>query len=71
MKGFMMSVEIAEKFFQRCVDREATTVEERMKIMNELLHEEKIRIVKENQIKDICNGKKVLFVDSKGRKKNV
>lgn len=68
MKGFLMSVEIAEKFFKRCAELEANTLEERMTIMNRLIHEENIQIIKENQMKAITKDKTVLFVRKKGNK---
>jgi len=64
MKGFVMSLEVAEKFFQRCIDKEAVTEKERLAVMNELIHEEKIKILKENQIADTLRGKNVLRVKS-------
>ncbi len=62
MKGFLMTLEIAEKFYKCCLEKEAITEEERLKVMNELIHEEKIKILKEQQIKDLVKGKKVLHV---------
>lgn len=39
MKAFMMTAEIAQQFFERCIQRNAQTDEERIKILEELVKE--------------------------------
>lgn len=67
MKGFLMTAAIAEKFFQRCLERKAVTTEDRLKIMNELIYEENIKILNEKGLKKIVKGKKVLVVKNQKR----
>ena len=69
MKAFVMTDKIAKKFFTRCLEREAITEAERIKIMHELIHEENIKVLKEEQLHSLLEGKKVLVVESKKRVK--
>lgn len=63
MKAFVMDLAAAEEFYQRCIDRNAVTEEERIQIMNELVHEHNIKILKnEEQLAKELAGKKVLNV---------
>jgi hypothetical protein len=65
--GFLMSVEIAEKFYTRCLEREAVTEKERIQILEELVEEEsgKIRSISEEGLKATMHGKNVLVVKGK------
>lgn len=71
--GFIMSVEIAEKFYTRCLEREAVTEKERIQILEELVKEEsgKIRPISEEGVKAIVDGKNVLVVKGKQRKPRI
>lgn len=60
VKGFLMSLEVAERFFKICAEKQLDTREERIKLMNELIHEENIRILKEDQIRKLVKGRKVI-----------
>jgi hypothetical protein len=62
MKGFEMSLDTAMRFYKLCAETGAKTIEERLKIMNRLIHEENIRILNEKQIIDTCKTKKVLRI---------
>lgn len=68
MKGFLMTLEVAEKFYKRCAEKEAVTLEERLKIMHELIHEENIRIMNEKQLKEELIDKKALVIKKSLRK---
>ncbi len=65
MKGFAMTADIGIKFWERVIERKADTLEERHKIMNELVHEQNIIILNEKRLKDLMEGKKVLIVGKK------
>ena len=65
MKGYLMSLEVAEKFFKRCAERQAETLKARMEIMLELIHEENVQIIKQEQMEALAKDKKVLFVKRK------
>lgn len=67
MKGFMMSLDVAEKFYKRCAERNAKTIEERLLIMNELLHEENIRILDEKGLKNTLKDKNVAAIMPKNK----
>lgn len=66
MKAFVLNLEAAEEFYTCCMDRNAVTEEERVKIMNELVHEYNIKILKnEEQLAKELAGKKVLNIKNK------
>jgi hypothetical protein len=65
MKGFLMSVETAERFYRLCHLWKLTTEEERMALMNKLLHEEDIKILSDEKLKKMLEGKKVLGISRK------
>jgi hypothetical protein len=71
MKGFKMSLDVMEKFFQRVCQLKEDTPQARLAIMSELIHEHDIKILKEDQIVEELKGKKVMAVDPKRTKKNV
>lgn len=63
MKGFVMTLEVAEKFYKRCGEQKATTEAERLAILKELIHEENIKILKdENAIKKELDGKRISII---------
>ena len=62
MKGYAMSVDVAMRFFKECAEKHLDTLEERLKLMNELIHEENIRIMNEKQIKEAIKNKKLLRI---------
>jgi hypothetical protein len=71
--GFIMSVEVAEKFYTRCLEREAVTEKEKIQILEELVKEEsdKIRPISEEGLKAVTHGKNVLVVKGKQRKPKI
>lgn len=60
--GFMMNVDIAEKFFLRCIEREAVTKEEKIAILQELVKDLSALKLTEEDLKKQLKGKKVLVV---------
>lgn len=60
--GFITTAEFAEEFFRRCIEKEAVTMEERLKIMNDMKAERKVFPQTKEQIAKRVNGKNVLVV---------
>lgn len=42
--GFIMTVDVAEEFYRRCLEREAVTELEKIKILDELAREHKVEV---------------------------
>lgn len=42
--GFIMTAEVAEEYFKRCLEREAITEDERVKILTELVEEKGVKV---------------------------
>lgn len=68
MKGFLMTIEIAEKFYKLCAASNATTLEQRLVIMSKLLHEENIKIMKETDVIDTIKKHNVITIHNKNDK---
>jgi len=71
--GFIMTAEIAEEFFKRCLEREAITEIERVKILTELVNEKKADafqtpLGKESVIKRLSKVARVWRVSKRERK---
>jgi len=78
MDYFMMSAEVAEEFFNRCLMKEAITEKERLDVMKELMAEKKLmmsgrtELSKEEFAKTLANkGANVLVVKGKQRKPRI
>jgi len=67
MKGYQMTADIALEFFQRCVAREAVTEKERLKILEEIVSEQKVIRLNDQDVQRVLKNKKVLRV----RKENL
>ena len=65
MKGFMMNLETAEKFYKRCAELGAVTEDERLSVMYDLIHEENVKILDEKGLAKALAGKKALIVRKK------
>jgi hypothetical protein len=65
MEGFRMNLDTAEEFFLRCMAKKATTVTERLAILEELKRELRVVKLDEKDMKRQIRGKKVLRVGFK------
>lgn len=68
--GYYMTSEIAEMFFTLCQERNAVTRQDKLNVMNELIHIANVKIIKENQLKAILDNKKILHVKIKEETEN-
>jgi hypothetical protein len=62
MEGFMMTPEVAEDFFRRCIARGAETEKERIAILQEIVMELRAIKLNEQDIKNQIRNKKVLHI---------
>lgn len=67
--GFIMDASTAMEFFDRCLKKEAVTREEKMKILEELVAEQKAKALDKRSLGQELKGKKALYVKSK--RKNI
>jgi hypothetical protein len=65
MIGFQLTPDAAMEFFQRCIERKANTLEERMAIMKELQKELRAIYLNEKDVERRIRGKKVLRIKPK------
>lgn len=71
VKGFLTNATVLEKFFQRVCELKEDTLAARLAIMSDLIHEENIRILKEDQILDVIKGNNVIVVEANKEDKHV
>lgn len=78
MDYFMMSVDVAEEFFHRCLLKEAVTEPERLAILKDLMEEKKLMaaghtdLTKEEFAKEMSqDGRNVLIVNGKKRQPRI
>lgn len=62
LRGYEMSLETAERFFRLCQLWSLTTYEERMALLNKLIHEENIKILDEKRLRKRLEGKKGFLI---------
>ena len=62
MNGFLTTLEQAEEFFNRCLKKEAITLEERLAILKEMQKERRVFEQTEEQLKKRMEGKNVLKI---------
>ena len=62
MQGFLMTPEICEDFFRRCIARGAKTEAEKVLILNEIVNELTAIKLNEKDLKRYLKGKKVLHI---------
>lgn len=67
--GFLTTLEQAEEFFKRCLDKEAVTLPERLAILEQMQKERRVFAQSEKQLEARLNGKNVLRVKHTPRKK--
>ena len=60
--GFMMTLEVAEDFYRRCIARNAHSEAERMVILNEIVNELMAIKLTKQDLKRQLKGKKILHV---------
>lgn len=61
-KGYEMSLETAERFFRLCSLWKLNTHEERLTLMNHMLHTDNIKILTDKMLKNRLEGKKGYFI---------
>lgn len=62
VKGYQMSVDTAERFFRLCALWDLHTYDERMALLNKLLHEEDIVILTEERLMEMLKNKKGFYI---------
>ena len=63
-----MNLDTAIAFWQRCIDENAQTEQERIAIMQKMIHEHDIKILTEKRLYDTIKGKKVLHIKKEDKK---
>lgn len=68
--GFMMTLEVAEEFFNRCIMKEAITKEERLQVLKELVKEKQAKELNNAEFNDVLLNKKILVVKKNEKSKD-
>jgi len=61
-RGYEMSLETAERFFRLASLWKLNTREERQRLMDMMIHMDNIKILTDDKLKKILEGKKVLRI---------
>ena len=62
MKAFEMSLDTAMEFYRRCHEMGLKSIESRMALMKQMIHEKDIKVLTEQRLSDRLKGKKVLRI---------
>lgn len=71
MKGFMMDLETAERFYRLCILWNLDTEEERMILMNYMIHHDNIKILTDVRLKKMLEGKKIMGIENEKRQDTI
>jgi hypothetical protein len=63
LRGYEMSLSTAERFFSLCKLWNLKTYEDRMALLNKLIHEEDIKILDEERLKKRLEGKRGFYIE--------
>ena len=61
-KGYEMSLETAERFYRLCTLWNLKTYDERMALLNKMIHEENITILTDKMLKKRLEGKTGIYI---------
>jgi hypothetical protein len=62
-RGYEMSLETAERFYRLCNFWHLNTYDERMALLNKMIHEEDIKILTDKALKKRLEGKKGFYIE--------
>ena len=62
-RGYEMSLETAERFYRICTLWNLKTYDERMALLNKMIHEENITILSDKMLKKRLEGKKGFYIE--------
>lgn len=62
-RGYEMSLKTAKRFYRLCTLWNLKTYDERMALMNKMIHEEDIKILTDKALKKRLEGKKGYYIE--------